>query len=87
MPLICDALDMPEKTVSARLSGLQDMGIIQVVKQEPAPDYHIYKHQESPAMQIHNAYMRRKAKFEQWKKRGFNEFSDFLNMAQMELEL
>lgn len=88
MPLICDALDMPEKTVSARLSGLQDIGIIQVVKEgDPDTDFQIYIHQNSPAMQVHNAYMRRKAKFKQWKKRGINEFSDFLNRDQLELEL
>ena len=87
MPIICDALCMPEKTVSARLSGLQDMGIIEIVTDgEPETDFQIYRYQSSPAMQVHNAYMRKKAKFNQWKKRGLQEFSEFLHQDQLELE-
>lgn len=87
MPLICKELKMSEKVVSARLSGLQDIGIIQEVKQEEAPRYKTYRYQKSPAMQVHNAYMREKWKFEQWKKSGIRRFSKFLKLDQYRLDL
>lgn len=88
LPLICDALGMPEKTVSARLSGLQDIGIIEIVpsKEGEQTDFQIYLYQSDPMSQVNNAYRRKKAKFNQWKKRGVTEFSEFLGLEQIELQ-
>ncbi len=87
LPIICDLLGMPEKTVSARLSGLQDIGIIEVVepKEGEVDEFQVYKHQPYPLAQVKNHHQRRKAKFNQWKKRGAKEFSDFLQLEQLEL--
>lgn len=87
MPIICDALDMPEKTVSARISGLLDIGIIEIVESDDDAKYHIYRHQANAMGQVKNAYNRKKAKFEQWKKRGLQEFGEFLHSEQLELGL
>ena len=76
-PLICDALGMPEKTVSARCAGLQDLGILEVVPLKNS-DFQVYTHQPMKKLQIWNAYKRKEAKFKQWHKRGLNEFPEFL---------
>ncbi len=79
MPLICDALNMPEKTVSARLSGLQDVGIVEIVPhKENVPQYQIYTFQPVKKIQIYNAWKRKEFKFQKWKKRGLKEFPEFL---------
>ncbi len=79
MPLLCDALNLPEKTVSARLSGLQSIGVIEVVPHnDKVPQYNIYTHQPVKKIQIYNAYKVKEAKFAQWKKRGLKEFPEFL---------
>lgn len=77
MPLICDALKMPEKIVSARCAGLQDLGILEVVPMKNA-DFQVYTHQPVKKIQIYNAYKRKEAKFKQWHKRGLKEFPEFL---------
>lgn len=88
LPLLCDYLGMPEKTVSARLSGLQDIGIIEIVHPEEGEkhDFQIYRYQPDPMRQVRNVNDRRRAKFNQWKKRGVREFSDFLQLEQLELQ-
>lgn len=89
-PMIGDALGIPEKTVSARVSGLLDMGVIEVIETDPlpidSPEYEILSYQKDPLRQVKNAYDRKKEKFNQWKKRGINEFVEFLNEEQLELK-
>jgi hypothetical protein len=86
-PLICDALEILTQTATARLNDLQDYGIIEVVKTNLEPEYHIYKYQSDPMKQVKNAYERKKSKFIQWQKRGKMEFSEFLNENQLEFNL
>lgn len=93
-PMIGDALNMPEKTVSARVSGLLDMGVIVVLDPETynelpieKPEYEILAYVKEPLAQVKNAYNRKKAKFNAWKKRGLNEFGEFLNEDQLVLQL
>jgi hypothetical protein len=86
-PLICDALSMLTQTATGRLNDLQDYGIIEVVKTDLEPEYHIYTYQSDPMRQIENAYYRKKAKFIQWQKRGKLEFYEFLNENQLELNI
>jgi predicted DNA-binding transcriptional regulator len=76
-PEICKQLKMPEKTVSARCAGLQDLGILEVMPMKYS-DFQIYTHQPVKKLQIYNAYKRKEAKFKQWKKRGLKEFPEFL---------
>jgi len=86
LPIICDALGMPEKTVSARLSGLQDLGILEIVPyKENVPQYQIYTFQPVKKIQIYNAYKRKEFKFHQWKKRGLKEFPEFLKEIEYNL--
>lgn len=89
-PMIGDALGIPEKTVSARVSGLLDMGVIEVIETDPlpidSPEYEILSYQKDPLRQVKNAHERKKEKFNQWKKRGINEFVEFLNEEQLELK-
>ncbi len=86
-PLICDALGILTQTATARLGDLQDYGIVEVVKTDLDPEYDIYKYQSDPMRQVKNAYNRKKMKFEQWKRRGKKEFSEFLHENQLELNL
>ncbi len=95
-PLIADGLGMKLQTVVARVSDLLDMGIIEVVETDNKPfgsglfetvdDYEILTHQTNALGQVKNATERRRAKFNQWKKRGVKEFSDFLQLEQIELQ-
>lgn len=86
-PLICDALGMLTQTVTARLHDLLSIGLIEIVQMEEKPAYHIYRYQPDPFFQARNAYEVKRAKFEQWKKRGILEFGEFLNENQLELNL
>lgn len=72
------SLGIPEKTVSARCAGLQDLGIIEIVPQRKEVIFQVYTHQPIKKLQIYNAYKRKEAKFKQWKKRGIKEFPEFL---------
>lgn len=84
-PLISDALDMKLQTVVARVSDLLDLGIIEVVPTDQETDYEILTHVPDTIRQMDNAFERRKAKFNAWKKRGMKEFGDFLDLSQLEL--
>lgn len=87
-PLISDALGIKLQTVVARVSDLLDMGIIEViVSGREGVDYEILTHQPNPLKQSDNAYQRKKSKYIQWKKRGVKEFSEFLKLDQLELDL
>lgn len=86
-PLICDALGISIQTGTARISDLLDMGLIEITNIGQKDDYHIYKYQSDPIRQVDNAYNRRKSKFNQWKKRGLEEFSEFLGENQLEFDL
>lgn len=77
MPSICRDLNMAEKTVSARLSGLQDIGVIELSKVK-GNNHNYYKYQPLQYEQICNSYKRKEDKFNQWKKRGLTEFDSFL---------
>jgi len=84
-PMISDALNIPIVTVRPRCTNLLDMGIIEVVESDA--DHEILKHQKDSIRVAKNAYERKKAKFDQWRKRGLNEFSEFLNENQLEFDL
>lgn len=92
-PLIADGLNMKLQTTVARVSDLLDMGIVEVIDCHDGIgsltfehlDYEILKHQPDPIKVAKNAYERKRDKFEKWKKRGLNEFSEFFNPEQFEL--
>lgn len=86
-PMICDMLGMLTQTVTARLADLQDLGIVNVQEHGFDAEYNIYYYEPNVMGQVKNAYDRRKLKFEQWKRRGVDEFSDFLHQDQLELNL
>ena len=95
-PLIADGLNMKLQTTVARVSDLLDMGIVEVVDSSDLLfgsyyfedlDYEILKYQPDPIKVAKNAYERKREKFEKWKKRGLNEFSEFFNPEQFELKL
>lgn len=92
-PLIADGLNMKLQTTVARVSDLLDMGIVEVVDLNEVVsltyldylDYEILQYQSDPIKVAKNAYERKREKFEKWKKRGLNEFSEFFNPEQFEL--
>ena len=83
-PMIEDSLGMSHQTASARVSDLLDMGIIEVVESDA--DYEILKYQPSEHSQIKNARKRKYDKYVKWKKRGVEQFSDFLDLDQLEIQ-
>ncbi len=87
-PIISDVLGIPEKTVSARVSMLLDIGVLEVVEHDSGdkPDYEILRYQRDAMRQVANAHERKRKKFISWKKRGLKEFSDFLNEEQLKLK-
>ena len=82
-PLIADGLNMKLQTVVGRVSDLLDMGILEAFSNE-GDEYEILQYQADPLRQAKNAVDRKKKKFERWKKRGINEFGDFLDLSQLE---
>lgn len=87
--LISDGMGIKLQTVVARVSDLLDMGVIEVkqVSKNHGFTHEVLTHQPDPMRQVQNAYERKKEKFAQWKKRGEREFSDFLDLSQLELKL
>ena len=74
-------LGLSHQTVTARLSDLLDMGVIEIVGTQAliSSTVSLFKIQENMPKIINNAYERRKTKFTNWKKKGLNTFKEMLS--------
>lgn len=72
-------------TILARLSDLEDLGIIFKYSKRyhlgNEQAYSIFTYEPDPEKQERNANKRKMLKFEIWKKRGLEEFSEFIHKA------
>lgn len=73
-------LNLYHETASARVSDLQDLGVVEVSKTER---YSHLIYQDNPKKQKVNAFLRKKEKFDRWKKRA-KKFEGLLTDNQMD---
>ncbi len=88
LPEIERKMNLKHETASARVSDLLDMGLIeeQGVKKTAIGHYTYFKFQPNIQAQNKNAHLRKKAKYDNWLKKGITQFEEFLNPT-LKLEL
>lgn len=81
LPEIKRKLGIVHQTASARISDLLDMGLIEEKEEKKTTTgvHSYFKYQPDPRIQSINALKRKKEKFENWKKKGINQFQEFIN--------
>ena len=72
-------LNIAHQTLTSALSHLEDEGIIYKAGTTSEGNYTVYKYEHIEELQRKNAQNTHIAKFEAWKKRGFESFPDLMS--------
>lgn len=79
LPEIKRKLQLSHQTASARLSDLQDLGIVEENGTTKTGSYTYFKYQADFLKQEENARERKREKYTLWLKKGLNKFEEFIN--------
>jgi hypothetical protein len=82
-------LKLAHQSLTARISDLEDLGVLYVegITSTKGIFYSLYRYENNPVKRKSRAKERAELKFRAWKKRGLNEFLEFLKSDEDFLEL
>lgn len=87
LPEVIKDLKILHKTATGRLSDLEDIGVLTKsnrLKTKYSGKYSCYTYISSPIKQIQLAHERKMKKFNQWMKKGKNDFSELITKTTFE---